>query len=907
MAEREVFVGRDHELTALRTLFEDVTRGEPRVALVTGPAGIGKTALVERFVGGLDAPAVLRGSGEPDEALVTFGVIDQLLRAAGAHGPVLTAADAAMRVGDAVLDALDGLRPAPVVIVVDDAHWADVDSLRALLYALRRLTTGCFLTLLTAREDDTGRLPEGLRRLASGATGAVIRLAELGNSDVQRLAMGLGVTRFPLRTAQRLREHTGGNPLFVRAMLTEVDTDRWQSWEPSLPAPREYGAQITLKLATCGADTRALVEACSVFGLRTTLRAAAALAQLPEPLAALEEATTAGLLRGSAAAEPWDVEFPHPLVRAAVYEQVGPAARLRMHRAAADLVQDPGSALRHRVSGASPPDAALADDLDAFARAEMQWGAWASAANALVEASRMSVDRGEREQRLLQAIDATVSAGDLQRAMLLADDITRFARGPRRDAALGYLAVLQGRCTEAESRLRTGWERADPAADPGLASQVALRWTLHEVGRLRGAEIVAWGRRAIELLPDDDAVRLETDALLGLGLGLAGRVPDGRAAYSEVLDRLTGDEGPTAGRVHMAQSWLRIVDDDLEGVPQILAAVVPDQLRQGSVRIAVWSSIWMARAHYLLGAWEQAAAAADQAVTLLEQTGHEWLRPIARWAAAAVAAGRGDWTTAAGHVAQAHTGPGDYELMIVAGALAGAELAWTRGEHEAVLTHLGPIVALPQREGIDEPGFWPWQHLWGDALVSAGRLDEAHAFLAPHERLAQDRGRCSAVARLARVRGRWEAAAGRAGAADTAFREGLHRLDGLALPFERAQLELAHGRLLRRRGRRRAANELLEAAQVTFTALGAVPFVEQCALELGGTGLAPAKRSDADPTRLTPQERAVAARAAAGLSNRDIAIEMSISTKTVGYHLGNVYAKLDVRSRVQLAHRLPDA
>ena len=369
--------------------------------------------------------------------------------------------------------------------------------------------------------------------------------------------------------------------------------------------------------------------------------------------------------------------------------------------------------------------------------------------------------------------------------MLLADEITRFARGPRRDAALGYLAVLQGRCTEAENRLRIGWERADRATGPRLASQVALRWTLHEVGRLRGAEIVEWGRRAIDLLPGDDAVRLETDALLGLGLGLAGRVPDGRAAYTDVLDRLTGDEGPTAGRVHMAHSWLRIIDDDLDGVPQILAGVVPDQLRQGSVRIAVWSSVWMARAHYLRGAWEEAAAAADQAVTLLDQTGHEWLRPLARWAATAVAAGRGDWTAAAGHVAQAHTGSGDYELMIVSGALAGAELAWARGEHEAVLTRLGPIVALRQREGVDEPGFWPWQHLCGDALVSAGRLDEADAFLAPHERLAQDRGRRSAAARLARVRGRLEAAAGRPGAADAAFREGLGRLDGLPLPFER--------------------------------------------------------------------------------------------------------------------------
>jgi DNA-binding NarL/FixJ family response regulator len=128
----------------------------------------------------------------------------------------------------------------------------------------------------------------------------------------------------------------------------------------------------------------------------------------------------------------------------------------------------------------------------------------------------------------------------------------------------------------------------------------------------------------------------------------------------------------------------------------------------------------------------------------------------------------------------------------------------------------------------------------------------------------------------------------------------------LPLPFEQALTELAFGQMLRRRGHRRAAITQLDTARERFSSLGAHPYLERCNIELKASGLAPAKRTDRDPARLTPQERAVATHAAAGLSNRDIAAELAISEKTVQFHVSNVYSKLGVRSRLQLANRWSD-
>ncbi len=396
------FVGRAAEMGALRAELNTVRSGTPRVLVVQGDAGIGKTQLLEQFLAGETDLTVLRATGEPWEAFVAFGVVDQIMRVAGVStARLLISRDRSfppeepVGVGAWMLDVLKEMeQKAPVAVVVDDAHWADMDSLRALLFAARRLVDERVLVVFGQRTEDEQRLPEGLRRLAGGRTGATLDLQPLPASEVQQLAAALGVRGFSSRAAQRLHAHTGGNALYLTTMLAELPEKQWRTWSPSLPAPRAFATQVLRRLDATSRPTRGLVEAVAVLGNTAPVAAAATLAGVSDLFGALDEASAVGLLQVREEFGIREVGFPHPLVQAAVYEQLGPLRRMQLHSAAAEFVEDEGALLRHRVLAATPPDPELATELEAFARREAAVGGWASAAWALVEGSNLSPDQG---------------------------------------------------------------------------------------------------------------------------------------------------------------------------------------------------------------------------------------------------------------------------------------------------------------------------------------------------------------------------------------------------------------------------------------------------------------------------------------------------------------------------------
>jgi DNA-binding CsgD family transcriptional regulator len=643
-----------------------------------------------------------------------------------------------------------------------------------------------------------------------------------------------------------------------------------------------------------------------VLGPRCSLATAARLACVEEPLQALEEASKAGLLQPrDTLPGRWAVAFPHPLVQAAIYHDLAPSRRAALHAAAAELAEDEVASLRHRVAAAPTVNAQLAQDLEEFAAREATRGAATSAAASLVTASRLSPTPAERERRLLEAVSSMLLVGDRRQAAAFAEDIAAFPRGPLRDKVLGYLAYVNDRPREAERWLRSAWEQCDPATDPPLAAAIALTNVLHWKHRLHAQEAVEWGRRAVTLASAvGDPVRVVSEAMLATALAYAGRLPEGLATVESAIARVAATPGEFGMTLKTMRGWLRLVEDDLTGARADLADDASARLRAGMSDGLPFVYSWLAWVEYLIGAWDDAMVHAERAHAIaveLEHPSSGWLVPFG---AVPVPAARGDWAVAEQHARMAAPHSSGYEQTIVAAGIARALLATARAHHDDVLVALDPLLTMSQRQAVDEPGYWPWQDLYGDALVHLGRLEEASAFLGPHESLADQRGRHAPIARLARVRGRLEAARGDVEAAEAAFQRGLRHMQPLAMPFERALLELAYGQFLRRFGSRRAAAARLRSAQDCFISLSARPWFERCDRELMACGLAPAKRRGRNWQRLTPQELCVARLAASGLSNREVATELMVSVKTVEFHLSHAYHKLAVDSRKQLASRL---
>ncbi len=402
-AAAAALVGRDEELA----LLADAAAGGARCVVVEGAAGIGKTALLRRFRA--LTPGLLLATAEAEEALVDYALADQLLRAAGVERPQVIGSGADLAaVGLRLLEALASGggeaggarrdRAAPLVVAVDDAQWADAASLRALLFALRRLAEEPLLLVLAVRAGMGERIPDGFLKLDD-----VRRIALDGLSAAEAGALAAAAGK-PLSAiaARRLRDHAGGNPLYLRALLAELPAMAWEAGGGLQPAPDLFARGVQRRLAAAAPETRALVEAAAVLGARSELHAAAAVAGLggslaaadggageaPAALTALDEAQRIGLLTSEPLAR--TIAFDHPLTRAAVYHALGSARHARLHAAAAAQADRPGVALRHRALAASGPDPALARELEAFAQREAGRLAWESAAEALMAAARLS-------------------------------------------------------------------------------------------------------------------------------------------------------------------------------------------------------------------------------------------------------------------------------------------------------------------------------------------------------------------------------------------------------------------------------------------------------------------------------------------------------------------------------------
>lgn len=902
----EGFVGRTSELGLLDAELQHVRRGDSRVVLLEGAPGIGKTSLLRRFLGGLADLAVVAGSGDEGEARLPFGVVAQLVQGIGGLGggepPRLAPppGEDPLVVGAALVQVLGAIGTAgPVAVVVDDAQWADTASLQALTFALRRLRADPVLALVVAR-DRCRTIPDGLRRL-SGERGRRLGLGGLTAEDLAPLAERVTGDAPPRRVLERLHEHTGGNPLHVRALLEELDPSELAGGSRLLPAPRSFAAVIGARVDACSADARALIEGASVLGSRCAVGAAARVAGLANPVDALEEATGTGILEMVETAAGPAVAFSHPLVRAAIYHDLGPARSSALHARAASCT-DGSSRLDHRIAAAVVEDPDLAAEVATHARQEVVRGAVLSAAAYLVDGARLSLDRRERERLLLDAVEQLLFGGEVAEAARLAGELQALPDSPRRRYLLGHLAFLRGRRREAEELLVGAWERCQAVADDELGPLVSLVLARLCSTELRLDEAVEWSRRAT----GGDARRAMARALgvLVPCLGAAGLAEEGLALAASLPDGVPLSERDIEGV--LGRGLVRMWVDDLPGASADLSAVVAATRSRPACASSLIALGFLAEAEYRLGAWDDSVAHGDLAVSLACDSDQVWLTGFVHAGASWALAARGDWAAAQDHVRGAlgaAAALGD-PTSVTCAAMAGVNLAFTRADHPAVLEAVQPLLDLGQRTSLAEPSVRPWRELHAEALVNLGRLDEAEEALVSLEELARKRGRRSSLTHAARVRGALEAARGDASRARAAFEAGLAHCCDLPTPFDRALVELAYGRFLRRAGERRAAADHLAEAHAAFDHLGADPFLRRCGAELAGCGLSPRRRTPSAQLCLTPQELAVAKLVTAGSTNREVAAELVVSVKTVEYHLGNLFSRLGITSRRQLAARL---
>jgi DNA-binding NarL/FixJ family response regulator len=800
----------------------------------------------------------------------------------------------------AIIVELFGLAQSPnkiIAAVVDDIQWVDPASLLALAFALRRLNGDQVLALLIGQDEIDPGTPLG--RIIDGPRGRRMRIGGLSRAAVRDMASRLGSHLLSASNAGVLQAHTGGNPLYLRALLAELPPAGIIDGHP-LPAPHAFATSVLASLARSPESSRRMVAAAAVLGMQARLADAAQLAAVARPLEAAAAAPR-HLIALDESALGQMLRFTHPLNRSAVYHDLPAAERARLHGLAAEVTGG-RPALWHRIRASSLPDPALAADLIRVSAVATERGQFETAAEDLMGAVQVHPDPAARERLILDAADLRLWASNPAGAAALLDLVPDPA-GSRWHYVHGRLITENGRPEEGQTDLQTAWERIGPA-DDDLRGPVASWLALLSVFRGHGDEGARWAAQALGTLSPSHPLLNISRGYLAMALWIAGHGEQAMSSLSGLPADPAGVAEQDAPQL-ASRGQLRLWSDDAAGARADCAQVESLGRRQGLPHYTLVAIGYLAEAEYRLGAWDDAIVHGDLAVSLVEDTDQVWFRPFTHSIASLVWAARGVWPVAETHVAAASRAAQALGTAPSCGYAADAavQLAFARQDWQAVIAAAAPLGKLDPENGIFAPGVLRWREPYAEALVAVGREAEARGEIQEALELAQDRGRQSALARLARPQAALALAAGDHRQAQEALEEGIRHATASCGPFDQALLHDAAGRLLRRRGERRRAASHLQAAFDRYQQLQATPFLDRCGDELAACGLHPARRIPG-PTELTPREHAVVHLAARGLTNRQIAAELVISVKTVEYHLGRVFTKLGVTTRTQLAVRL---
>lgn len=924
-------VEREVATSCLREQLEFLLAGQSASLFVLGAAGLGKTALLD-WLEGLARRSGLslsRAVASPMERGLPFGLADQALRGLGEDG-CIAAPSTGPVVGDARLARFTrtlrfvekSSSAAPLVLMLDDLHWADADSVDLVGFLCRRLA-GLPVLVVGAMRPEPALGSILATDLASTRHARLVHLDPLSREGSDALLSRLLGRPPDSSTSERLWRLCAGSPLLLEAAAALEDREARRGPPYATQSP----SLILERFADIGELSRGYVEAAAVLGVRFRPRDGASLAGLDDP----DLADAHGRLLRSRLLEdlePGWSRFVHPLFAQAVLDALPGPRRERLHEQAFRLLvahRAPDAlAAEHAVAAGLAGDPLAIEVVWRAGREALSRGALASAETHLANAVGLAGERAPDDLLLdhLRALAARARPAQATRACLLVLGRSTLSASARAETLrlLARTKAVQAEPREVERNYEAaiavlGHDHREQAAEilfdgilTGLASS-PVTW------------VAKMSAQALKVATPGTALR-ERLELIGCHVALIGGDASGAATILGAAARADlHEEG--AG-----QSWTWAVSVHLVNALKVLEAfeeaglLFEREYRRASEAEAPWMlhalSIAYADALHRLGRVEEALELVCRTTELAEHT----MRPWNDLAMAVLLTELGRDREAEDHLAflrgylAAMPEDCNAPVRLWLGLLDARELL-RRGEAVAASDRMAGVEATASLTGFREPCIVPWADVAIEAHVAAGAIGAAEWVLSDLEGRAAllpcrwpgaaallGRARLAAAESLA-----GDGTPGRPGARGTdavnrLFERALEAFGALPLPIARAEALLAYGRHLRRSGRVVQARQVLRTALSLAESAASERLARVARDELGAAG-GRRRRHDGDPIALTAQEERVGALASEGLTNAQIAAALYVSPKTVEHHLAKIFAKLGLGSRRELMREWP--
>ncbi len=911
------------EVAEIAAAIASACSGSGSALLVEGVAGIGKTRLLTHACdqAARAGMTVLAARAAEFEDGYAWGVVGQLFEAEIrarrgqplADDAVALAALALTRDaqrGDedsfAVLHGLywltaDIAHQAPLLLAVDDLHWADQPSQRFIAHLAHRLEGLAVLLVLTVREPRSGTAQQKslIAGLATEASMIALRPAALGAAACAELVRGtLGVDPSPAFQGA-CRELTGGNPLLLRGLLTSLAAEGAQGTDAEIPhlrrlTPGSVSRSVLLQLGRMPAAALAAARAVAVLGTAATAERACRLAGLDGDASAeaIGALMAERFIEGERA-----LRFVHPLVRSAVYQDLAPPVRQRWHKRAARILDEEGAASAEvtvqLLAAAATGDAWVVDRLRQAAADARSRGAPDVAVQCLERALAEPSAADARGDVLFELGSTQTFHAPAAAAEHLAEALARSTGWPRRGEialALSQALGLCGRFADAVEVLQAAIsESGDDRSPIAISLQSAVlnvaRWDLDTRPVMRPIleRLQAQAESGEDLDP-------QLHANLAIELGAAGLDREGaiRHAREAVLATprlmsLTSTAPPEAVTVLLfggmsreaaagAHTWLRLARQRGWPLAAALAATAASliALYDGEVGQALADG----QQAMTGGGWISTMATAFMIPALIDRDGIDEARAL-------LAAGNLD-------------GPLGLTWPYNVARHARGRLHAAAGDHAAAVKDLLEAGKLAELWGVRNPTLMPWRSDAALSLTALGDGCAASRLCAEEIELARQWGAPRGLGIALR------AAGVAAGGAIELLTEAVSVLRRSPARLELARALIDLGAAQRRAGSRASAREVLREGLDLAHAMGGLALAERARRELVVAGGRPRRDATRGRDALTPSELRVAQLAAGGQTNRQIAQALFVTQRTVENHLTSTYAKLGISSRPEL-------